>query len=99
MDTIDHNALLAEPETTPVITSRGVVRDGRPILFADRRIEDGRWILLEADTIDAGDQTTATLDELLRLDPSIGELADLPPGWQAHRRSSDEPWIRYPRCC
>lgn len=99
MDMIDRNAIFAEPEATPVITSRGVIHDGRPILFADRAIEDGSWILLDSDTIDAEDETTATLGELLRRDPAVEELADLPPGWQARRRSSDEPWIRYPRCC
>lgn len=97
MDTISR--IFREPEATPVITSQGVVRDGRPILFADRVIEDGSWILLDADTIAAEDEITATLDELLRHDPAVQELADLPLGWQARRRSSDEPWVRYPRCC
>lgn len=27
-------------------------------------------------------------------DPTIRDLADLPPGWHAWRRSKDEPWIR-----
>lgn len=99
MDMIDHNAIFAEPEATLVITSQGVIRAGRPILFADRVIEDGSWILLDDDTIDAEDEITVTLGELLRHDPAVAELADLPLGWQARRRSSDEPWLRYPRCC
>ena len=99
MDISDHNAIFAAPGASPVITSQGVLRDGKPILFADRVIEDGSWILLDADTIDAEDELTATLDQIMCHDPAVGELADLPLGWQARRRSSDAPWIRYPRCC
>ncbi|MBV9789536.1 MAG: hypothetical protein JOZ51_15225 [Chloroflexi bacterium] len=99
MDLTDHNAIFAASGATSVITSRGVLRDGKPILFADRMIEDGSWILLDADLIDAEDELAATLDEIMRHDPAVGELADLPLGWQARRQSSDAPWIRYPRCC
>jgi len=27
-------------------------------------------------------------------DKSIGQLADLPPGWRAYRESADHPWVR-----
>jgi hypothetical protein len=30
-------------------------------------------------------------------DPSVLELADLPPGWHAWRRSRDAPWQRAPQ--
>lgn len=99
MDTTDHSWRFAEPPATLVVTSQAVIRDGRPILFAARVIEDGSWILLDADTIDAEDETTTTLGEILRHDPAVQEIADLPLGWQARRRSSAAPWIRYPRCC
>jgi hypothetical protein len=31
---------------------------------------------------------------LLDFDPSLDELADLPPGWEAERRDRCSPWIR-----
>jgi hypothetical protein len=36
------------------------------------------------------------LEEMTRIDESIRELADLPLGWRAIRRSLTEPWYREP---
>ena len=36
-------------------------------------------------------------EEVLRVDPSLVELADLPLGWRAWRRTADDEWIRGPR--
>jgi hypothetical protein len=88
----------AEAETTSAITSRHVA-GGAPIVFATRALEDGAWIFLDTATIEAEDQQALSLSELARLDPTILELAELPLGWQAARRSIEEPWISYPRCC
>jgi hypothetical protein len=90
--------MFADPHAI-AITSRNVVREGAPILFVARTIADDAWIVLDAEMIDAEDEMASTLDTLLRRDPALRDLADLPPGWQARRRSIDEPWIRYPRCC
>jgi hypothetical protein len=35
-----------------------------------------------------------TLEEVFEHDPSIGQLADLPLGWQAKRVTGDHPWMR-----
>jgi hypothetical protein len=34
------------------------------------------------------------LHEIVKLDSSVVELADMPPGWHAWRRSKCEPWVR-----
>jgi hypothetical protein len=31
---------------------------------------------------------------LLNFDPSLEQLSDLPPGWEAERHDSGSPWIR-----
>jgi hypothetical protein len=34
------------------------------------------------------------MGEVLTLDPSLREIADLPPGWIARRDSPSDPWVR-----
>jgi hypothetical protein len=40
------------------------------------------------------DAMLVCLEEVVKLDLSTLSVADLPPGWQATRESSDHPWIR-----
>ncbi|HEX6287581.1 MAG TPA: hypothetical protein VFZ66_00245 [Herpetosiphonaceae bacterium] len=87
-----------EPQATVAITSQRVIRDGAPILFATHAIEDGTWLFLDARLIDAEDEITVELGTLARHDPTILDLARLPLGWHARRRSVAEPWISYPGC-
>lgn len=35
------------------------------------------------------------LGEILEIDPSLSELADLPYGWQAWRENASAPWQRF----
>jgi hypothetical protein len=37
-----------------------------------------------------------TLSSIVRVDPSLLAVADLPPGWQAVRESVTSNWIRSP---
>jgi predicted phosphoadenosine phosphosulfate sulfurtransferase len=36
------------------------------------------------------------LECIPQIDPTAKELADLPPGWHAWRRSKEQPWVREP---
>lgn len=58
---------------------------------------DGCWQVLCGTTDDPADGRVVGLDCAYDLDPSIGELADLPLGWWAWRASPDAPWQREPR--
>jgi hypothetical protein len=96
---IDQMWLFAEPKDTIATTSTRIIDEGQPILFAAHGVEDGRWLFLDAMVIDAEDEMAVELGELAQRDPSILDLAELPPGWQAQRQSIEAPWIIYPRCC
>ena len=43
------------------------------------------------------DAMLVSLEEIVKLDPSLFEISDLSPGWQAVRESVDQPWIRSER--
>ena len=42
------------------------------------------------------DVAVLALFEILKIDPSIREIADLPPGWHAWRPTVGAPWRREP---
>jgi hypothetical protein len=42
------------------------------------------------------DAMLVCLKNIVACDPTILELADLPPGWRAIRRSLNDPWHREP---
>jgi hypothetical protein len=84
-----------EPQILAVISNRKVIFGGEWIALVAHD-EDGGWQFLSHETspLKEGDAVIVSLREILRLDPSIAELADLQLGWRAWRRSKDSPWQR-----
>ena len=68
-----------------------------PILLVTHDADDGMWQFLTGGPVQMADAMLVSLRELYRLDPSIGELADLPLGWTAERSAPEQPWTRQPR--
>ena len=75
-----------EPRSTAVFTTRQVLEQGRPIAIVSHDVEDGAWQFL-CDTEERGDSDARVVDLgcMIGLDPSVGQLADLPLGWWAWR--------------
>jgi hypothetical protein len=84
----------ADPENVATFTTRQVVRGGEPILAVFHDAEDGTWQFHTGAAPRMADLMIVSLHEVVDLDPSIAELADLPPGWEASRRTPGEPWQR-----
>jgi hypothetical protein len=82
----------AEAPDTAVITTKYVVRQQSPILFVFH-FEDGFWQFAgqEEQLLDA-DYLVLRLDEIIALDPSILEVADLPLGVGASRMDKGAAW-------
>jgi len=71
------------------------VMDGRqPILLVSHDADDGMWQFLTGGEVQMADAMVVALEEVHSLDPSVGELADLPLGWQAWRSAVGNPWQR-----
>src|SRR5687767_14445355 len=81
-----------EPENVATMTVRQVTHEGHPILLVSHDAEDGMWQFLTGDPVDMADVLIVGLREVYRIDPSIGELADLPLGWEATRSSPGARW-------
>lgn len=76
-----------------VITTAQVLA-GAPILVVAHDADDGGWQFLCGTTGDPSDGRIVHLHEIERMDPTVGELADLPLGWMAFRTTVGGAWKR-----
>jgi hypothetical protein len=82
-----------------VITARQVMEHGWPILLVTHDRDEPRgWQFVngQGDTDDRANGVTVHAAHVVERDPSVAELADLPPGWRAWRDSEEQPWNRTP---
>src|SRR5262245_11332035 len=84
----------ADPPNLESITSRQVVYGDQPILRVVHDAVDGNWQFLTGDGFHIADALVVSLGNVVRRDPGLVELADLPLGWQAWRETSNSPWQR-----
>ncbi len=84
-----------EPPHAVTVAMRQLIQEDQPILQAchdDHSEACGQF--LTGKPVQTADLMLLGLEEVVRRDPSILELADLPMGWQASRSSPDAPWQR-----
>jgi hypothetical protein len=80
-----------QPPNCAVISIRQIVFESAPILHVTHDSDDHGWQFLSLE-----DACVDSLSGILRLDPSVREIADLPPGWHAWRRAVGTRWTRAP---
>lgn len=85
-----------EPENVATMTVRQVTHEGLPILLVSHDADDGMWQFLSGGSVEMADAMIVSLREVYSLDPSVGELADLPLGWTATKTAVGQPWQRQP---
>lgn len=83
-----------DPPNVAVFTTTAVVKGGRPILRVTHDEDDGAWQFHSGEDVGSGDAMIVALREILKLDPSVASLADLPYGWIATRESATTEWRR-----
>ena len=83
-----------DPPNVATITVRQIVEGSAPILLVARDAEDGGWQFLTGGRVDVADGMVVSLRSMFERDPTIAELADLEPGWQATRKRVGAAWKR-----
>ena len=91
----DADSRSVEPSKSASITMRQVLDGSEPILLVCHD-EDG-WQFIGTSDASVADGRVVAYDEIARLDPTILEIADLEPGWQAVRERVGAPWLRRKR--
>lgn len=87
-------SIFQRPSVALVNTQWVVVNRRSTILTVIHSKADDEWMFF-ADVNPIVDvQVSVPLEELLKLDSTIRELSDLPPGWKATRERKGAPWNR-----
>jgi hypothetical protein len=84
-----------EPKTVAVFTTVSIANKILPILKVTHDEDDGAWQFLDGvSTNSYSNAVVLALHEVVELDNTIVDLADLPLGWSAFRTDKNAPWIR-----
>jgi len=81
-----------KPDVAAVTTRQ--VLDGLPILRVTHYSDDESWAFVCGTTNASEDARVIGMGEAVAIDPSIREVADLPPGWSASRSKPGGTWSR-----
>ena len=85
-----------DPVDTAAFCTEGVAQRRLPALQVTHDI-DGDWQFLDASSDDPGQPVIACLGCVLEHDPTLAQIADLPPGWSAWRDEAGGEWERWER--
>jgi len=85
----------ADEPNVAVVSTRQIM-SGQDWIESVSHFEDGDWAFSALRDFSVEDGVLVGLDEVVAVDPSICELADLPTGWSAARAAKGAPWIRRP---
>ena len=85
-----------QPPNCATFSLRQIVSGGEPLLHVTHDEEDHGWQFLGLADANLDDAVIVCLSHMLALDPTVREVADLPPGWHAWRQAVGEPWVREP---
>ena len=83
-----------DPRDVVVLTSKRVVENGDWVHSVQHDEDDGAWQLHSVDGSpeDASQSRIVLLRNILKMDPTLSALADLPLGWIAWRDTPDGAW-------
>ena len=84
-----------QAENVGAVTTRAVIDDNQPILLAIHYGDDCSWAFLCDTTEKESDSRMVTMKEIVEKDPTLLEIADLPPGWIAYRDFVGDEWDKF----
>ena len=77
------------------VTVRSVL-EGGPVLIVSHDADDDGWQFLDGRDVDASEARLIAMRKVLVIDPTLRDVADLPPGWMARRDHAEGAWTRGP---
>ena len=86
-----------QPRDCATLTMLQVLDGSEPVLLVSHDADDHGWQFIGASDASVSDAKMVSLDHMVHLDPTVLEVADLPPGWQAVRDHAGGPWTRRPQ--
>ncbi|MDD5058660.1 MAG: hypothetical protein PHQ60_12390 [Sideroxydans sp.] len=91
----ENNWPFDQPKNSAVITLKQIVVGKAQILRVTHDANDHGWQFLNPNIeVIESNASVVSLEQIVKLDPSILELANLPPGWSAWRTKVGEKWVK-----
>jgi len=86
-----------DPLNTAIFTTKFIVEDKKVIAYVTHDIEDGAWQFLSNDYYDKYEDIAMVLSlaEIIEIDQTVLEIADLQLGFFATRQSVKDSWTIY----
>lgn len=80
---------------TAVFTTSFVIKDKKHITYVTHDIEDGAWQFFSSDVFDNYEDVAMIvgLGEIINIDKTVLDIADLPLGYVATRQSVNDKWV------
>ena len=78
------------------LTTVYITRKDAPILLVVHYSDDHSWAFIDGGSNSIKNAITVSMQHILNLDPTMREVADLPPGWLARRTQVGAQWLREP---
>ena len=83
-----------DEKNTMVITTKNIVNKEKSIMLVSHDEDDGMWEFLEGEEVKEEDAMIISLYEMVNIDPTVNQVADLPLGWIAYRDVEQDKWIK-----
>lgn len=82
---------------TAVFTTKFVVKEKREITYVSHDTDDGAWQFFSSDDFENYEDVAMILswEEIVKIDSTVLEIADLPMGYFAKRQTSKDGWAIY----
>jgi len=87
----------SDPLDPAAITTDVIVSKSKPILLVIHDAGHGGWQFMDGADVSGRKPRVIPKNELLKIDPTVRELTDLPVDWEARRISPSSPWVRRKR--
>ena len=87
----------SDPLDPVAITTASVALKAKPVLLVIHEEGHGGWQFMDGGDVTGTKPHVIPKDELLKLDPTLKEVTDLPVAWEARRINASSPWVRSKR--
>lgn len=85
------NWIWDQTRDTGTLTTRQVMEQGLPILVVTHFPDDHSWAFTCGVAEDENNVLIVAMEDVIALDPTLSEIADLEPGWSAYREAVGAP--------
>ncbi|MEM6393792.1 MAG: hypothetical protein AAF797_13545 [Planctomycetota bacterium] len=85
-----------QPRNCATITVWTILNGEASILMVSHDTDDHGWQFLDGWPFETSRAALVSLKTIVELDPTVQEVADLPPGWTATRERVGAAWKRWP---